>query len=331
MTTTNPDPLRVLSLGVGTQSSALYLMSCLGLLPRLDAAIFADTQHEMPETYEYLDRVLRPAGEQAGIPLLTVSAGDLLETVIERTGQGSQPMLPVKTRGPVDYDTVGRIGAYTCSFNFKREQVTRAVKKLVGGRGQWKRPGAVEQWIGFSVDEASRMRPAEQCWCGHNRTKRTTRAERAADTELGAVQLIHVAGRGCERCACDAFAPWQVNVWPLIDLRMRRGDTLRWITDAGFPAPPRSACYFCPNRGNGHWRDLRANYPEQWANAVRLDEHVRHGMNGLKGDAYLHATGVPLALADVRPKYEQLADATGQEPLFTDEVDTDCDAGTCFT
>ena len=36
--------LDVLSLGAGVQSTTVLLMSCLGELPKLDAAVFADTQ-----------------------------------------------------------------------------------------------------------------------------------------------------------------------------------------------------------------------------------------------------------------------------------------------
>jgi hypothetical protein len=36
----------VLSLGMGVQSTAIYLMSSLGELPRLDFAVFADTGRE---------------------------------------------------------------------------------------------------------------------------------------------------------------------------------------------------------------------------------------------------------------------------------------------
>jgi len=65
---TDPEPLRILSLGGGTQSCALALMSARGDLPRLDAVVFADTQGEMPGTYAYLWWL---AGElnTAGIPL----------------------------------------------------------------------------------------------------------------------------------------------------------------------------------------------------------------------------------------------------------------------
>ena len=40
------DPLRVISLGAGVQSSAMFLMACHGEIAGVDAAIFADTQQE---------------------------------------------------------------------------------------------------------------------------------------------------------------------------------------------------------------------------------------------------------------------------------------------
>lgn len=317
-----PD-LRVLSLGGGTQSSALALMSIDGELDRLDAIIFADTQHEMPETYAYLD-FLRRKAEKRDVPFIIATAGDLrAEAMSNRTG--NQVSLPVMTRKADG--TLGRIGGYHCSFTFKREVVTREVKKLCGGRGAWKR-ATVEQWIGFSTDEMSRMKRSQECRCGHNRLRVLSRAEKVERGEK--VELIHTTSGGCSRCKCEAFDPWQVNRWPLIELGMRRGDSQRWIAEHGYPVPPRSACYFCPNRGNAHWRDLRENRPELWANAVELDEAVRRGMNKLKGTAYLHASGVPLAEADLRSPVDRLRDI-GQEPLIAEEVDTDCDAGTCFT
>src|SRR5690606_37800588 len=48
-------PLKVLLLGAGVQSTTVLLMSCRGLLPKLDAAVFADTQWEPSEVYEHLE------------------------------------------------------------------------------------------------------------------------------------------------------------------------------------------------------------------------------------------------------------------------------------
>jgi hypothetical protein len=62
---------RVLSLGAGVQSSVLLLMSCRGVLPRLDHAVFADTGWEPAGVYAHLDW-LRGEAEAAGIPLHVV-------------------------------------------------------------------------------------------------------------------------------------------------------------------------------------------------------------------------------------------------------------------
>ena len=45
--------LRILSLGAGVQSSTLALMIEKGEIPMVDAGIFADTQAESKETYEF--------------------------------------------------------------------------------------------------------------------------------------------------------------------------------------------------------------------------------------------------------------------------------------
>lgn len=50
----------------------------------------------------------------------------------------------------------------------------------------------------------------------------------------------------------------------------------------------------------------------------------------MEGAAFLHASGVPLADADLRTRAEVLDEDYGAAQLFTDE-DMDCDAGVCFT
>jgi hypothetical protein len=68
--------LRVLSLGAGVQSSTCLLMSLAGELPRLDAAVFADTGWEPKAVYAHLDR-LEATATAGGIPVYRVSAGNL--------------------------------------------------------------------------------------------------------------------------------------------------------------------------------------------------------------------------------------------------------------
>lgn len=280
--------MKVLSLGGGTQSCALALMSAAGELDKLDHVIFADTQGELPETYAYLD-YLRPLVEAAGIGWHVVTAGSLEQALLADTPTSHNPTPPVHVRNPDG--SKGRIGQYRCSYDYKRRQVERKVKQLCGGRGAWKRT-EVEQWIGFSLDETGRMRDHK----------------------------------------------WMRNRWPLIELRMRRDDTIRWFAANGHPAPPRSACWFCPNSGNARWQQLRAEHGDLFERACVLDETIRGGggFNArgnvpFAGEMYLHASLVPLVDADLRTARQVELDA-GQAELF--DVDTlafDCAAGVCFT
>lgn len=313
-TATEPD-LRILSLGGGTQSCALALMSAAGDLPRLDAVIFADTQGELPETYEYL-WYLAGVLADAGIPLYVDSAGSLYDDLLTTTPTSSNPTPPVHVRNPDG--SKGRVGQYRCSYHYKRSVVTRRLKQLCGGRGAWKRT-VVEQWIGFSLEETGRMKPSTDCACGHS-------------------GRAHGEDRSCTKCRCEQFDRWPTTRWPLVELGMRRSDTIRWFTENGHPTPPRSACWFCPNSGNDRWSSLRDGHPDLFARAVHLDETIRNGggfnASGnvpFAGEMFLHSSLRPLAEADLRTPREVIADA-GQGELFNDDVLAgDCEAGVCFT
>lgn len=319
------EPLRILSLGGGTQSCALALMSAAGELPKLDHVVFADTQGELPETYAYLD-YLRSVIEPAGIPLHVVTGGSLELALLSAEPTGLNPTPPAHVLN--EDGTKGRVGAYRCSFDYKRRQVDKKVKQLCGGPGAWKRT-TVEQWIGFSLDEMKRMKKAEECRCGHKRVGMDRKGE---------YQRVHTVD-GCTKCDCAAFDPWQVNRWPLIELRMKRDDTIRWFGEHGHPTPPRSACWFCPNSGNDRWRQLKAQKPELFDRACDIDESIRSGAGfnvrgnqHFDGQLFLHGSLEPLRDADLRSDAERRADLYGEVALFdADALAADCDAGVCFT
>jgi len=66
-----------------------------------------------------------------------------------------------------------------------------------------------------------------------------------------------------------ATAAWQTNRWPLIEKRLSRNDCLQWLKRHGYPIPPKSSCIGCPFHGDAHWREMRDNAPEEFADAVR--------------------------------------------------------------
>ena len=96
--------------------------------------------------------------------------------------------------------------------------------------------------------------------------------------------------------------PWQVHRFPLaFELQERREDCLAWMDKHGYPTPPRSACIGCPYHDALEWWKIKQD-PVTWADAVDCDERIRNA-GGMRGEAFLHYSGRPLAEAvpDERP------------------------------
>lgn len=154
--------LRVISLGAGVQSSALYRLAVMGEIgPKPDYAIFADTQQEPPWVYETVED-LRRWGD---IPIVVRSRGDLGEHL--RAGKNSTGQkfssVPFWVEG-ADGKEVG--GRRQCTREYKIDVVRDAVKEILGVakgarvKGRYR----VEQWVGISTDEAQRAKPSRYEW-----------------------------------------------------------------------------------------------------------------------------------------------------------------------
>lgn len=102
------------------------------------------------------------------------------------------------------------------------------------------------------------------------------------------------------------------NRYPLVEKMMNRGDCVALVEKLGWPTPPRSSCWNCPNHLAGEWREIRER-PEEWAQAVKFDREIRVR----DPNAYLHHDCVPLDRAN-------LDDMNGV--LFGH----DCESGLCF-
>lgn len=106
---------------------------------------------------------------------------------------------------------------------------------------------------------------------------------------------------------------WIEHVYPLaITLRMSRYDCLKLVIDAGYPAPPKSACWMCPHHSNEEWRDIRDNWPQDWQRAKDIQQQIAasHGVN-------LHRAGL-------------LTEEIIEEP-DTDQLELTCETGYCMT
>lgn len=111
-----------------------------------------------------------------------------------------------------------------------------------------------------------------------------------------------------------SFEDWQVNRWPLIEKRMTRRDCLRWLATHEYPVPPKSSCIGCPFHADEAWRQMRDKDPAAWLDAVAIDRAIRTGVRGIRGEAFLHRSAVPLDKADLtKPQDAGQLDPWGNE------------------
>lgn len=330
---------RILSLGAGVQSSTLLLMSCKGVLPKLDCAVFADTQYEPRAVYDHL-AWLEAEAAKAGIPVHRVTAGNLKEDALawlrsRKSVDGkrfaSLPLFVENADG-----SQGRIRRQ-CTKVYKIEPVERFIlREVLGLRPRQRRPRepVVEQWLGISSDEPQRAK-GPGVMVNKKRVRKTLTGDEGYTVKVWrgelwkthAFPLLNLTIHPDRRSSQTAFLPAELD----------RAACLAWLRDH-YPdrAVPRSACINCPNRSNAEWRDMRDNDPEAWADAVQFDRdgrrHPAAGLaekaasggklkNPLAGVVYVHRQMVPLDMADLDGGPDQKGGGCGT--LF-DEIDGMC-------
>lgn len=103
---------------------------------------------------------------------------------------------------------------------------------------------------------------------------------------------------------------WMKEWYPLLfDVPMSRGDCVRLVTETmGWPKPPRSACWMCPNMSDDEWREMDL---EDFKKAVNFEREIRQKDSFI----FLHEIGKPLDEVD-------FADRQGK--LYG------CESGYCF-
>lgn len=293
----NEPAFRVLSLGAGVQSSTLLMLSADGTLPKLDAAIFADTGWEPAAVYEHLDRLEREIARPAGIPIHRVATGNIRNDALNPEARFAQ--MPLYIRGHEGGHGMLR---RACTAEYKVKPIKVQVRKMLGYPHPTPVPQGlfVEQWIGISLDEASRA----------------SRMNDDVKYMRSHFPLLFLPGGSDARTTVG---------WT-------RKDCIRYLNVRGFESTPKSACIGCPYTGNARWRQVRDERPAEWADAVKFDHDIRHGnaraiANGtpLDGEAFLHRSRIPLDQApidrvtrsewDARQTtvYDQVADAEVDE------------------
>ncbi len=269
--------LTYLSLGGGKQSSTIAEMIVEGELPRIDLAVFADTQDEPAWVYrqiEYLTKRL----SLVDIPVKTVTIGNIYNDLMQATKRfAAIPVFSLQTNKD---NSVGRLKRQ-CTPNYKISPIEKVIRGelLLRGLAKKTKAGAirvnkgiqVRAIIGISLDEVERAKP--------NRTK------------------------------------WTTNTWPLLDNKMSVHKCVLWLQSHNLPVPQKSACLICPFHDNRYWRDLKDNHPDYWQHVVEFDNSMR-GSNSkfrasAKGELFLIRQCVPLAEANLSTEQDH-----GQMEMF---------------
>jgi hypothetical protein len=128
----------VFSYGGGRQTVAICVLIKLGVLPKPDVVVMADTSRENPSTWEYLEKHTRPMLAEMGLEIHI--AGHDLATVDIYSGNGDL-LLPVYTKD-------GKLPGF-CSNEWKKRVVDRYLKKNLGISSGTK-------WLGYGLEERRR-------------------------------------------------------------------------------------------------------------------------------------------------------------------------------
>lgn len=123
-----------------------------------------------------------------------------------------------------------------------------------------------------------------------------------------------------KRATPATSAKWQKRFPLLFDVTMRRHQCVDLVVkEMNWPTPPRSSCWMCPNHSDEEWKDIRDNYPEDFAAAVALEREVHER----DPHAFLHVSCQPLGAVDF-----------GAPPKASKQLSVireGCESGHCFT
>jgi hypothetical protein len=152
------EPIHIISLGAGVQSSTMALMAAHGeITPMPKCAIFADTHDEPKSVYEWLGYLI----PLLPFPVHRRSRGSLSGHVKQQIKIGERVSNPPLFVLNAD----SSIGVLTrdCTEDFKISVIKRTVREVLR---KHKAKKAI-QWKGISLDEVHRMKPSDVQYSEH--------------------------------------------------------------------------------------------------------------------------------------------------------------------
>ena len=284
------EKLKIISLGLGVQSTALLYMSSFGYMDRADYAIFADTGAEKQATMDYYNRLWDEKNNRTKfhnlIPIIKVSERNIYKDYLNKIDKRVASIPAFTSNG-------GKL-MRQCTAEYKISQVDSAIRNLYGMKKGERYP-ETEIWYGISQDEMQRMSIPQQKW------------------KINVYPFIgyKIFSNGTTlpfNCIHSDYGPF-----------MRHSDLIEFYKKmnkwgACWPIPIKSSCVFCPFTSNKNWALLKNIATDDFSRAVEIDQIIRHRLK-IDNTAYIHRSLKPLK--DIN--FDDL-----QEDLFDDECSGNC-------
>jgi len=283
----NKPLLTVLSFSGGKQSSALLWMVILGILQKPDnfVVLNANPGMENSKTYEYIDKMENECKEN-GIDFYRVSGGNLYEDMVQ-----------LKDTNKIRFDTP----AY-----FVKNKIDGSEGKLKQGCTQIYKIAPMDRKVREILDERFGI------------SKKSTR--------LGTNIIETWIGFTYSEVERVKPAPQKYKYfrYPLIEMKMNNDNVINFFLENNLEIPPRSVCNACFANGLDYLKEMYYNRPDDWKQAVSVDESVRDWSQiGVRGDVFISNTYMPLnELAEL--------DFDVSDKKKNKEKDYSCDSGYCF-
>lgn len=266
-TEVDPDLADVLivNLGVGLDSTGVLVgMHKYGIRP--DYIFFADTGGEKPETYHYLQAVLRPWLAEIGFPDVTIVRKVVKKFVNDRPYETLQGNCIANSTLPSL-----AFGGKGCSQKWKAEPVDAAVSDLPEVKQAIAEGKKVVRVIGYEAggDEWQR---------GRKKNAIVTKKDhpRFGQPATDCVPL----GEWYEPQTDDVFH-WS---FPLRDWGWDRERLAKEISAAGLPVPMKSACWFCPASKKHEIKWLMETHPQLAQGIVEIERRATPVQHNQKAD-----------------------------------------------
>ncbi len=286
------NPLDVLSLGFGTQSTALAFMAGFDMIPRPHYVIFADTGAEPSHVYDYASKATELL-KQLGVNVITCQKSDLYKDVLRQIKESDFIALPLYF---LDSRGKRKVLNRRCTVEYKIEAIAQEVRRITNR--QRLPTHSIRMWLGITREEMKRVKP------------------------------VMGTGRYKFRQTLYPFLPHIANItysdfdWSTVFSRngFSKADCIKFFKANSLPVPPKSSCKFCPFHGNEEWRVLREQSESEFIECIEIDTQIRNlKIQGFEGKQfYLHPSCSPLDSIDFTEKREVVK-----------LIDT-CNSGYCF-